>query len=94
MTKTTPVKDIMAGATSGLIETTKRHPTGATTNSDSGVRDMLSLKEMAKVRLTILLHGGVTNTLSVFLTAKGTGEIEVFGPGFPVYWRCEDASSF
>jgi len=57
--------DIRAGAAEGLIRAVKLYPAGATTNSDSGVRDFdrvrPALEAMAEVGLPLCVHGEVTD---------------------------------
>jgi len=65
LTETTRVQDITAGVADGVIKAVKLYPAGATTNSDSGVRDMRAvmpvLEKMAELGLPLLLHGEVTD---------------------------------
>ena len=65
LTETTDLDDVAAGAESGLVTAVKLYPAGATTNSDSGVRDMARvlpvLERMAEIGLPLLVHGEVTD---------------------------------
>ncbi len=65
LTETTEPDDVAAGAASGLIAAVKLYPAGATTNSDSGVRDvsqvMPVLERMAEIGLPLCVHGEVTD---------------------------------
>lgn len=65
LTESTNPDDISRGASSGLIKAVKLYPAGATTNSDSGVRDMdvvmPVLEKMAEIGLPLLVHGEVTD---------------------------------
>ena len=65
LTETTDPEDVAAAAQSGLISAVKLYPAGATTNSDSGVRDieavMPVLERMAEIRLPLCVHGEVTD---------------------------------
>lgn len=64
LTEGTSPDDVEKGAKSGLITAVKLYPAGATTNSQSGVRDidkaMPVLERMAKIGLTLCIHGEVT----------------------------------
>lgn len=66
LTETTDPADIRAGTQDGIISAVKLYPAGATTNSDSGVRDiekvMPVLEEMAAIGLPLLVHGEVTDS--------------------------------
>ncbi len=65
LTEETRVDDVAAGAKSGLIKAVKLYPAGATTNSDSGVRNFDTiipvLEMMAGIGLPLLVHGEVTD---------------------------------
>ncbi len=65
LTETTDPEDVAASAQSGLITAVKLYPAGATTNSDSGVRDvnkvMPVLEKMAEINVPLLVHGEVTD---------------------------------
>ncbi|GMB80839.1 dihydroorotase [Shinella zoogloeoides] len=65
LTEHTDPDDVEAGYTSGLIRAVKLYPAGATTNSHGGVRDiekaMPVLERMAKIGLTLCVHGEVTS---------------------------------
>ncbi|MEL6948422.1 MAG: dihydroorotase, partial [Pseudomonadota bacterium] len=65
LTETTDPEDVAAGAESGLINAVKLYPAGATTNSDSGVRNfenaMPVLEKMAEIGLPLCVHGEVTD---------------------------------
>jgi dihydroorotase len=65
LTETTDPADVAAAAESGLISAVKLYPAGATTNSESGVRDVESvfhvLERMAEIDLPLLVHGEVTD---------------------------------
>ncbi len=64
LTEHTDPDDVQAGYESGLIRAVKLYPAGATTNSHGGVRDiekaMPTLERMAKIGLTLCVHGEVT----------------------------------
>ncbi len=66
LTETTDPDDVAASAESGLISAVKLYPAGATTNSDSGVRDIEVvipvLERMAEVDLPLCVHGEVTDS--------------------------------
>lgn len=65
LTEGTDPDDVEAGAKSGLITAVKLYPVGATTNSNSGVRNfdnaMPVLERMAKIGLPLCVHGEVTS---------------------------------
>ena len=65
LTETTDPGDVAAGAQAGLVTAVKLYPAGATTNSESGVRDlgrvMPVLERMAAIGLPLLVHGEVTD---------------------------------
>lgn len=64
MTETTDPDEVARAASDGLIHGVKLYPAGATTNSDSGVRDIRNvypvLERMAEIGLPLLIHGEVT----------------------------------
>ena len=67
LTDRTSVADIEAAAASEHVHAVKLYPAGATTNSDSGVTDLLgkcraALEAMQKHGLPLLVHGEVTDT--------------------------------
>ena len=65
LTQTTDPDDVAAAAASGLISAVKLYPAGATTNSQSGVRDIAGvtavLERMADIGLPLLVHGETTD---------------------------------
>ncbi|MEM7686897.1 MAG: dihydroorotase [Pseudomonadota bacterium] len=65
LTEATDPEDVARGATSGLVRALKLYPAGATTNSDSGVRDFDKvtpvLETMAELGLPLCVHGEVTD---------------------------------
>ncbi len=66
LTQTTDPDDVTLAASSGLIKAVKLYPAGATTNSDSGVKDITKvtavLERMAEIGLPLCVHGEVTNS--------------------------------
>jgi dihydroorotase len=66
LTETTDSADVEAGFRDGLITAVKLYPAGATTNSQSGVRDiekaMPVLEQMAAIGMPLCVHGEVTDT--------------------------------
>jgi len=64
LTETTDADDLEQAAKSGLVTAVKLYPAGATTNSQSGVRDFDKvagvLERMAEIGLPLLVHGEVT----------------------------------
>jgi len=64
LTEQTSPDDVEEGMRSGLITAVKLYPAGATTNSNSGVRDMDKampvLERMAEIGLPLCVHGEVT----------------------------------
>ena len=65
MTETTDPDDVEAGFKSGAVTAVKLYPAGATTNSQSGVRNIETvypvLERMAKIGMTLCVHGEVTD---------------------------------
>jgi dihydroorotase len=65
LTETTDPDDVAAAAKEGLVHAVKLYPAGATTNSDSGVRNMEAvipvLERMADIGLPLCVHGEVTD---------------------------------
>ncbi|MEO6301334.1 MAG: dihydroorotase, partial [Paracoccaceae bacterium] len=65
LTETTDPADVAASAASGLVKAVKLYPAGATTNSNSGVKDFAKvaavLDKMAEIGLPLCLHGEVTD---------------------------------
>ncbi len=64
LTETTDPADVRAAAQSGIVTAVKLYPAGATTNSESGVRDIDKvrgvLETMAEIGLPLCVHGEVT----------------------------------
>ncbi|GAO37115.1 dihydroorotase [Sulfuricella sp. T08] len=66
LTDNTAPAEIALAKASGMVHGVKLYPAGATTNSDSGVTDLLgkcsaALEEMEKQDLPLLVHGEVTD---------------------------------
>ena len=65
LTENTKLADIKYGAETGIITAVKMYPAGATTNSDSGVKDFAKiypvLELMESLGLPLCVHGEVTN---------------------------------
>lgn len=65
LTEGTNADDLEQGFKSGAIQAVKLYPAGATTNSDSGVKDFSKVypvfERMAKIGLPLLLHGEVVD---------------------------------
>ncbi|MBW2659678.1 MAG: dihydroorotase [Deltaproteobacteria bacterium] len=65
LTEMSTPEDIGSAAQNGIIKAVKLYPAGATTNSESGVKDWQKvlpvLEEMAKIGLPLLVHGEVTD---------------------------------
>ncbi|MEM9342829.1 MAG: dihydroorotase [Pseudomonadota bacterium] len=65
LTEATEVRDLRAAHEIGLIQAVKLYPAGATTNSQSGVRDFDKvtrvLENMAQIDLPLCVHGEVTD---------------------------------
>ncbi|EKF16836.1 dihydroorotase [Nitratireductor pacificus] len=65
LTEQTEPDDVAAGVESGLIKALKLYPAGATTNSQSGVRDLTRvqpvLERMAELGIPLCIHGEVTD---------------------------------
>ena len=64
LTEDTDPADVEAAAAAGLVKAVKLYPAGATTNSQSGVKDvarvMQVLQRMEKIGLPLCCHGEVT----------------------------------
>nr|WP_321456055.1 dihydroorotase [uncultured Cohaesibacter sp.] len=65
LTETTDPADVELGAKSGLIKALKLYPAGATTNSQSGVRNIEAvypvLEKMSEIDVPLCVHGEVTD---------------------------------
>ncbi|MEX0340794.1 MAG: dihydroorotase [Arenibacterium sp.] len=65
LTEDTDADDLSAAHASGLVKAVKLYPAGATTNSQSGVRDFEKvrgvLERMAEIGLPLCVHGEVTD---------------------------------
>jgi dihydroorotase len=65
LTENTDPDDVARAHASGLVHAVKLYPAGATTNSDSGVRDFDRvrpvLERMAEIGLPLCVHGEVTD---------------------------------
>ena len=65
LTETTDPEDLATGFHDGVIAAVKLYPAGATTNSASGVRDIMAvqpvLEKMAAIGMPLLVHGEVTD---------------------------------
>jgi dihydroorotase len=65
LTENTPVDEIARAKASGSVFAVKYYPAGATTNSDSGVRELSRvyrvLEAMEQHELPLLMHGEVTD---------------------------------
>ena len=65
LTEATDPADVAAAHASGLVKAVKLYPAGATTNSQSGVRDFDKvrgvLQKMAEIGLPLCVHGEVTD---------------------------------
>ncbi|MEM9605600.1 MAG: dihydroorotase [Pseudomonadota bacterium] len=64
LTESTDPEDVAYAASTGLVTAVKLYPAGATTNSQSGVRNldavMPVLEKMAEIGLPLCVHGEVT----------------------------------
>jgi dihydroorotase len=65
LTEGTDPEDVARAHASGLVQAVKLYPAGATTNSASGVRDIVKvqavLDRMAEIGLPLCVHGEVTD---------------------------------
>ena len=65
LTEATSADDVEAGFRGGLVMAMKLYPAGATTNSQSGVRDIAKvqpvLERMAAIGMPLCVHGEVTD---------------------------------
>ncbi len=66
LTEATDPADVAAAHASGLVKAVKLYPAGATTNSQSGVRDFdrvrAVLEKMAQIGMPLCVHGEVTHS--------------------------------
>ena len=66
LTEATTPEEVRKGVSAGILTAIKLYPAGATTNSDSGVRNiekvMPVLEVMAAIGLPLLIHGEVTES--------------------------------
>ena len=66
LTEATDPADVAAAHASGLVKAVKLYPAGATTNSQSGVRDFDKVRgvldRMAEIGLPLCVHGEVTDS--------------------------------
>ncbi len=65
LTEATDPEEVARGAEDGLVHAVKLYPAGATTNSESGVREIGKvvpvLERMAEIGLPLCVHGEVTD---------------------------------
>ncbi|WP_112323418.1 dihydroorotase [Oceanibium sediminis] len=65
LTETTTPDEVAAAFASGIVKAVKLYPAGATTNSDSGVKDVRNvmhvLEKMSEIGMPLLVHGEVTS---------------------------------
>lgn len=65
LTEDSDAEDVARGVEAGVVKAVKLYPAGATTNSDSGVRDvarvMPVLERLALLGVPLLVHGEVTD---------------------------------
>ncbi|MDF1608755.1 dihydroorotase [Hoeflea sp. YIM 152468] len=65
LTEGTDAADVARAHTSGLVTAVKLYPAGATTNSNSGVRDLAKvmpvLEKMAEIGMPLCIHGEVAD---------------------------------
>ena len=65
LTESTDADDVAEAHRAGVITAVKLYPSGATTNSDSGVKDVTKvatvLERMAEIGLPLCVHGEVTS---------------------------------
>ncbi|MGN6468908.1 MAG: dihydroorotase [Rhizobiaceae bacterium] len=65
LTESTSPEDVEAGFRDGVVTAVKLYPAGATTNSQSGVRDIAKaypvLERMAAIGMPLCVHGEVTD---------------------------------
>lgn len=71
LTETTDPDDVEQGFASGAVTAVKLYPAGATTNSQSGVRNIETvypvLERMAQIGMPLCVHGEVTDpTIDIF----------------------------
>src|SRR5690606_38734998 len=65
LTETTQAADVESGFRDGVVKAVKLYPAGATTNSQSGVRNIEAvypvLERMASIGMPLCVHGEVTD---------------------------------
>jgi dihydroorotase len=65
LTESTDAEDVAAGFRDGVVSAVKLYPAGATTNSQSGVRDVSKvypvLERMAEIGVPLCIHGEATD---------------------------------
>ena len=65
LTDSTDEKELRLGVKEGVLSAVKLYPAGATTNSDTGVKDITKimpvLEIMAEIGMPLLIHGEVTD---------------------------------
>ena len=94
LTEATTPATILAAKASGIVHAVKYYPAGATTNSQSGVTDLLRCNDvfaaMQDAGLPLLLHGEVTDPAvdvfdreAVFIERHGRALVEQF-PGLRI----------
>ncbi len=71
LSENTDVNDLRSAYQDGIVFAAKLYPAGATTNSDSGVKNILNithlLKTMSDIGMPLLIHGEVTdNNIDIF----------------------------
>ncbi|GAB5037286.1 dihydroorotase [Nannochloropsis oceanica] len=84
LTDQTTAEEIYAARDSGAVYAVKLYPAGATTNSDSGVTDMQTirpaLEAMAQVGMPLLVHSEVTDANVDIFDREAAFVVSVLGP--------------
>ena len=75
LTENTDINELQESYKKGLVFAVKMYPAGATTNSDSGVKDLKKimpvLEKMAEIGMPLLIHGEVTDkNVDIFYREK------------------------
>jgi dihydroorotase len=84
LTEGTDPADVEAGFRDGIVTAVKLYPAGATTNSQSGVRDIEAvypvLEKMAEIGLPLCVHGEVTDPAIDIFDREAVFIERVLGP--------------
>lgn len=97
LTEGTDLLDVEVGFRAGLASAVKLYPAGATTNSQSGVRDIEKvfpvLEKMAEIGMPFCGHGEVTEPEVDIFDREAVFVDTVFDPFVPIRWSVEGQTS-